>query len=236
MTILTFLGCALTAFGPSLALFFLTVAKDAQLVILMISSAFFWLISILLASSIWFISKSDATENPITILYSVLLQELFRWFFYKIISRAENGLILASANPTSPYNIPTFAFVSGLGFGFVNGLVMYINPLIISIGPGVIMCKSCPTLTLFFTGAITTCLSILLHTTWMILAFEGYRYPKRNYYYIIWVLLSHLGSSYATMFSQSDIKSGCVIGFSINIVLLIISIVASVRTLKKKNL
>lgn len=42
--------------------------------------------------------------------------------------------------------------VSGLGFGFVNGLVMYINPLIISIGPGVIMCKSCPTLTLFFTG------------------------------------------------------------------------------------
>lgn len=38
------------------------------------------------------------------------------------------------------------------------------------------------------------------------------------------------------MFSQSDIKSGCVIGFSINIVLLIISIVASVRTLKKKNL
>ncbi|RGB29817.1 gamma-secretase subunit Aph-1 [Rhizophagus diaphanus] len=232
MTILTFLGCALTAFGPSLALFFLTVAKDAQLVILMISSAFFWLISILLASSIWFISKSDATENPITILYSVLLQELFRWFFYKIISRAENGLILASANPTSPYNVSTFAFVSGLGFGFVNGLIMYINPLIISIGPGVIMCKSCPALTLFFVGAITTCLSILLHTTWMILAFEGYRNPKRNFY-IIWVLLSHLGSSYATMFSQSDIKFGCVIGFSINIVLLIISIVASVKTLKK---
>ncbi|GBC07350.1 hypothetical protein RclHR1_00740033 [Rhizophagus clarus] len=233
MTLLTFFGCALTAFGPSLALFFLTIAKDAQLVILMISSAFFWLISILVASSIWFFSKSDATENPITILYSVLLQELFRWFLYKILRRAENGLVLASANPKSPYNVSAFAFASGLGFGLMNGLVTYINPLIISVGSGVIMCKSCPTLTLFFTGAITTCLFILLHTTWMILAFEGFRDPKRNYYYIIWVVLSHLGASYATMSNQADIKSGCVIGFVINTVLLVISIIASMRTLKK---
>jgi hypothetical protein len=34
----------------------------------------------------------------------------------------------------------------------MNGLVTYINPLITSIGPGVVMCKSCPALTLFFTG------------------------------------------------------------------------------------
>jgi anterior pharynx defective protein 1 len=45
--------------------------------------------------------------------------------------------------------------------------------------------------------AITTCFFILLHTTWMILAFEGFRNPKGKYYYIIWVVLSHLGASYA---------------------------------------
>ncbi|CAI2161776.1 19391_t:CDS:2 [Funneliformis geosporum] len=111
MTLLTFFGCALTAYGPPLAIFFLTIAKDAQLVILMVSSAFFWLISILAASSIWFIAKPARTENAITILYSVLLQELFRWLFYKLISRAESGLILASSNPTSPYNRSSFAFV-----------------------------------------------------------------------------------------------------------------------------
>ena len=38
---------------------------------------------------IWFFSKSDENEDPniiyITILYSVLLQELFRWFFYELL-------------------------------------------------------------------------------------------------------------------------------------------------------
>ncbi|RIA90081.1 gamma-secretase subunit Aph-1 [Glomus cerebriforme] len=232
MTLLTFFGCALTAYGPPLAIFFLTVAKDAQLVILMVSSAFFWLISILIASSIWFVSKS---KDPITVLYSVLLQELFRWFFFKLLSRAEKGLILASANPTSPFNRSTFAFVSGLGFGFMNGLVTYINPLVSSVGSGVIMCKSCPTLTSFFIGAITTCLSILLHITWMVLAFEGFIYPKRKYYYIIWVVLSHLGASYSTLFNQSEIKFGCVIGILINIAMLGVSIIASVMALKKVN-
>jgi len=31
----------------------------------------------------------------------------------------------------------------------------------------------------------------------MMLAFDGFGYPKRRYYYIIWVVLSHLGASYA---------------------------------------
>ncbi|CAG8459390.1 7609_t:CDS:2 [Funneliformis caledonium] len=220
MTLLTFFGCALTAYGPPLAIFFLTIAKDAQLVILMVSSAFFWLISILAASSIWFIAKSARTIDVITVLYSVLLQELFRWFFYKLISRAESGLILASTNPTSPYNRSSFAFVSGLGFGLMSGLVTYITLLVNSIGPGVLI-------------SITTCLFILLHITWMMLAFEGFSDPKRKYYYIIWVVLSHLGASYMTLFNESKIEFGCVIGILINMVILTVSAVASLMTLKK---
>ncbi|CAI2162487.1 1858_t:CDS:2 [Funneliformis geosporum] len=220
MTLLTFFGCALTAYGPPLAIFFLTIAKDAQLVILMVSSAFFWLISILAASSIWFIAKPARTENAITILYSVLLQELFRWLFYKLISRAESGLILASSNPTSPYNRSSFAFVSGLGFGFMSGLVTYITLLVSSIGPGVIT-------------SITTCIFILLHITWMMLAFEGFSCPKRKFYYIIWVVLSHLGASYVTLLNESKIGFGCIIGILINMVILIVSAVASLMTLKK---
>lgn len=37
MTLLTFFGCALTAYGPSLAIFFGHIAPNAQLVILMVS-------------------------------------------------------------------------------------------------------------------------------------------------------------------------------------------------------
>lgn len=37
MTLLSFFGCGLTAYGPALAIFFLYIAKNAQLVLLMVS-------------------------------------------------------------------------------------------------------------------------------------------------------------------------------------------------------
>jgi len=37
MTLTTFFGCAFTAYGPSLAIFFGSIAPNAQLVILMVS-------------------------------------------------------------------------------------------------------------------------------------------------------------------------------------------------------
>ncbi|RUS31427.1 Aph-1 protein-domain-containing protein [Jimgerdemannia flammicorona] len=86
MTLLSFFGCGLIAFGPSLAIFFLYVARNAQLVLLAVSSAFFWLVSILIASAIWYVAKPAQDNNAITIVYSVLLQELFRWLLYKLIN------------------------------------------------------------------------------------------------------------------------------------------------------
>jgi len=51
----------------------------------LITSAFFWLLSILLSSAIWYVVKPVQTLNPVTIAYSVLLQELFRWLYYKLV-------------------------------------------------------------------------------------------------------------------------------------------------------
>ena len=47
MTIEIFVGCAFLAYGPPLALFALTVAKDPVRVIIVIISAFVWLLSLL---------------------------------------------------------------------------------------------------------------------------------------------------------------------------------------------
>ncbi|RUS21556.1 gamma-secretase subunit APH-1B-like protein [Endogone sp. FLAS-F59071] len=85
MTLLSFFGCGLTAYGPALAIFFLYVAKNAQLVLLMVSSAFFWLVSILFASAIWYLATPAQDNNVVTIAYSVLLQELFRWLLFLLI-------------------------------------------------------------------------------------------------------------------------------------------------------
>ncbi|KAF0455824.1 gamma-secretase subunit Aph-1 [Gigaspora margarita] len=156
MTLLTFFGCGLTAYGPALSIFFLHVAKDAQLVLLMVSSAFFWLISILLSSIIWYLIKPIYPKNELTILYSVILQEIFRWLLFNIMMRAEPGLILVANNPKSLYNRSSFAFVCGMGFGLMSGVVTYFTLLVNSIGPAVLMCNSCTALTVYIVGAFTT--------------------------------------------------------------------------------
>lgn len=48
-------------------------------------SAFFWLLSLLLASAIWFMAKSSRETFTSTIIYTVLLQEVFRWFLFLLI-------------------------------------------------------------------------------------------------------------------------------------------------------
>ena len=55
MTALSFFGCAFTAYGPALALFLFTIASDPVKIIILILSAFFWLLSLLFSSVLWLI-------------------------------------------------------------------------------------------------------------------------------------------------------------------------------------
>ncbi|KAF9364757.1 hypothetical protein BGX34_000489 [Mortierella sp. NVP85] len=102
MTLFTFFGCALTAYGPCLAIFFGSIAPNAQLVILMVSS------------------------------------------------RAEQGLNMVAKHPKSKFNRSGYAFSAGLGFGLMFGVISYITLLVQSLGPGVLMCNSCPNMSLYF--------------------------------------------------------------------------------------
>ncbi|KAI1319989.1 gamma secretase complex protein [Mortierella claussenii] len=150
MTLLTFFGCALTAYGPGLTIFFGCIAPNAQLVILMVSSAFFWLLSLLLASVIWFLATGSRQTYTSTIIYTVLLQELFRWFLYLLINRAEQGLNMVASHPKSKFNRSGYAFSAGIGFGLMFGIISFITQLVQSLGPGVLMCVSCPNVSLYF--------------------------------------------------------------------------------------
>lgn len=129
--------------------------------------------------------------------------------------KAENGLNSISANPNSPLNKHIFSFgraytlwqclfwndrvVFGYGYALTNASVGYISLLVESIGPGVMMCPSCPQASLYFIYAITTTLFSLLHIGWMMIACEGYSElpQKKGYLKIIWVILSHYGASFA---------------------------------------
>ncbi|KAF9988933.1 gamma secretase complex protein [Mortierella antarctica] len=231
MTLVTFFGCALTAYGPSLAIFFGCIAPNAQLVILMVSSAFFWLLSLLLASAIWFIAKSSQHTYTSTIIYTVLLQELFRWFLFHLISRAEKGLNMVAHHPTSKFNRSGYAFAAGLGFGLMFGIISFITQLVQSLGPGVLMCVSCPNLSLYFVSALTTSLLILHHCAWMMISFTGF--TQRSYARIVWVIVSHYGASYLTLLNSSKtVPLGCAYSLVANAVLLVASVVIVVADLR----
>ncbi|KAK3805676.1 MAG: Aph-1 protein-domain-containing protein [Linnemannia elongata] len=174
MTLTTFFGCAFTAYGPSLAIFFGSIAPNAQLVILMVSSR---------------------NTFPVTIIYTVLLQELFRYFLYLLIKT---------------------------GIGLMFGIISYITQLVNSLGPGVIMCESCKTVSLYFISAITTSILILHHCAWMMISFTGF--TNRSWFRIAWVVITHYGASYLTILNSSPtINYGCAYQIIGNIALLIAS-------------
>jgi anterior pharynx defective protein 1 len=195
MTAATFFACALAAYSPSLAIFAFHTSRSAQLVIIALFSAFFWLLSALLSSAIWLGISQAVDSLPLTIFYSVLIQEGFRWLFIKSLLRAEAGLHQTTDEPDSPYNRINYALASGLGFGVISGAVSYVSLLSSSWGPGQLFLPSCPQVSLYYiTGmcvdifmsdikfvlAITTCISILLQIAWTILAIDCYILPNKT--------------------------------------------------------
>uniref|UniRef100_F6TXJ8 Gamma-secretase subunit APH-1 n=2 Tax=Equus TaxID=9789 RepID=F6TXJ8_HORSE len=110
MTAAVFFGCAFIAFGPALALYIFTIATEPLRIIFLIIGAFFWLVSLLLSSLVWFLAGT-ITENkdgPVQkyllmfgVLVSVFIQEVFRFGYYKILKKASEGLKNISADETA---------------------------------------------------------------------------------------------------------------------------------------
>ncbi|KAI8986474.1 gamma-secretase subunit Aph-1 [Pilobolus umbonatus] len=237
MSFSTFFGCFFIAYGPILATFILILAPNAQYVLLMVASAFFCLIALLLSSVIWYFAEGIQNKHYITIAYSIFIQEVCRLCFYLLLNKAERGLNAVARNPKSPFNRSAFAFVSGCGYALLSSLVGFISLLIESIGPGVLMCPSCPKATIYFISAITTSLFSLMHMTWMVIASEGFH--KINSWEgvlkVSWVILSHYGASFATTLNTSTTVSyGCVYPIVICVFIIAVSTAMIFMSLKSR--
>ncbi|KAG0306275.1 hypothetical protein BGZ98_002698 [Dissophora globulifera] len=143
---------------------------------------------------------------------------------------------MVAKHPKSVYNRSGYAFAAGMGFGLMFGIISYITQLVQSTGPGILMCISCPGISLYFVSAITTCILILHHSVWMMISFTGF--TMRSYPRILWVIISHYGASYLTLLNASPtVTLGCVYSIMGNIVLLLASIaivMVDVRNLQQK--
>nr|CAH8852768.1 unnamed protein product [Trichobilharzia regenti] len=101
MTYLGGIGCALVGLGPCLVLFLFTIVNNPIKVILLTASGFFWLLSLLTTSLIWFIATPLRGYLAFGILIGVLVQEVLRFLFFLLVIKAESGLqiIVSTSNP-----------------------------------------------------------------------------------------------------------------------------------------
>ncbi|KAL4091976.1 hypothetical protein QTP88_026571 [Uroleucon formosanum] len=198
MTLLEFTGCALTAFGPALSMFIVTIMNDPVRVIILIASSFFWLLSLLFSSIVWFIFPSKQ-QVWFGVLVSVLVQELFRYFLYLLLRKAERGLKRFVVHSLVSNNKHMLSYVSGLGFGVMSGLFALINILAEVGGPGTMGLRGGYS-AFCIVSSIFTAFIILLHIFWGILFFHGLNTDNKNF--ILYVFISHLVVSEITLLNQ----------------------------------
>ncbi|XP_028829177.1 gamma-secretase subunit Aph-1b [Denticeps clupeoides] len=181
MTLAVFFGCAFIAFGPAFSLFIFTIARDPLRVIILIAGAFFWLLSLLLSSLVWFIAVKASSAEDVKlqkgllifgVIFSVLLQEVFRFAYYRLLRKANEGLATISEDDSSTVSVKQMAYVAGLGFGIMSGAFSMINILSDSLGPGTVGIFG-DSQYYFITSAFMTLAITLLHTFWGVVFFEG---------------------------------------------------------------
>ncbi|NWI04678.1 APH1A secretase, partial [Tichodroma muraria] len=139
--------------------------------------AFFWLLSLLAASLLWFVSvqlsgREDAALLLLGAAAAVLLQELCRFACFKVLKKADEGLATLSKDRQSPISLREMAYVSGLSFGIISGVFSIVNILADSAGPGTVGIHG-DSPYYFITSAFFTMALVLLHTFWGVIFFDA---------------------------------------------------------------
>uniref|UniRef100_A0A8C4TNF7 Gamma-secretase subunit APH-1 n=1 Tax=Falco tinnunculus TaxID=100819 RepID=A0A8C4TNF7_FALTI len=141
------------------------------------AAAFFWLVSLLLASLIWFISVHLSDREDAKLQYGLL------------IFGAAVSVLLQEPTRGRPARPP---WVSGLSFGIISGMFSVINILADSVGPGIVGIHG-DSPYYFITSAFLTMALVLLHTFWGVIFFDACE--KRHYWCLGLVVASHLLTS-----------------------------------------
>eukprot|EP01114_Cavostelium_apophysatum_P019378 TRINITY_DN6230_c0_g1_i1.p1 TRINITY_DN6230_c0_g1~~TRINITY_DN6230_c0_g1_i1.p1 ORF type:complete len:240 (-),score=25.49 TRINITY_DN6230_c0_g1_i1:50-769(-) len=219
MGYLMFFGCLLLAYSPAIAIFIQILSTNARLIILSIGSSFFWLLAILLASIWWTVIPPLRHIYFWTIIWTILFQELMRFVFFKLYSKAERGFVQSSKTQTRkltthPDNFKA-ALAFGLGSGVTHSLVTYVSVLWEALGPGTYYTAACPSVSLFLLNAIFSFCFITFHMLWSVVAYDGYR--VRDWKKMGAVVLCHVAASYLTLLNGVS----CIAGIILVILLLL---------------
>lgn len=182
-------------------MFVFTIAHDPMRIIILLMASFFWLVSMLLSSIIWFAVVPLRDKLLFGIICSVLIQEAFRYGIYIALRKTERGLRQVADDIQIVENKHTLAYVSGLGFGIISGAFSIVNVLADSAGPGTVGLNGGGTEIFFITSAAQSLCMILLHVFWTVIFFSGC--DRRKYEHIIFVVVAHMFVSCMTLWNSS---------------------------------
>lgn len=203
MTVTAFFGCAFTAYGPAVAMFILTIAHDPVRVIILILSAFFWLLSLLLSSLLWFAVVPLRNTLVFGLVFSVVFQEAFRILIYLLLRKADAFLKKLTENEQTQIfaNRHILSYVVGLGFGMMSGAFSLVNVLADSLGPGTVGLMGNIPKDFFMASAVLCLCAIFLNTFWGVIAFDAL--DKQKWLNLAFVWLAHMTVSCLTLLNQN---------------------------------
>ncbi|CAF2575758.1 unnamed protein product [Rotaria sp. Silwood2] len=176
MTIMECAGCTLIAYGVPFSMFIFTIAHHPFRIIISMTSAFFWLLSLLLSSFLWFAVVPLRTQLAFAVPFAVIFQEIFRYLFYRVIKKAEFALQKVQMQELTDKGMVfdrfAVAYASGYGFGLISGTFAIVNVLSDMIGPGTIGIFGHSQDFFIATAFLTLCV-ILLNTFWGVVFFTS---------------------------------------------------------------
>lgn len=240
MALTEFFGCLLLAFGPPLSMFVFTIAKDPIRIIVLITSSFFWLVSLLISALIWFAVVPLREQLAFSLFISVIIQELFRYFFYLFIRKAEKGLATVQKNFAEAKNMQfdgrVISYVSGLGFGIISGAFSLVNVLGDMTGPGTVGIYG-DSQAFFLVSSLLTLCFILLHTCWSIILYLSLsvkqQKPIQLGFSVASVVCSHLFVSGLSLVNDSKQPTTYIYSVLFSYITLILNAVHAVYILKR---
>ncbi|CAF0829237.1 unnamed protein product [Didymodactylos carnosus] len=169
--------------------------------------AFFWLLSLLVSSMLWFAVVPLRSELAFAVPFSVIFQEFFRYLFYLVIKRAETALqsvrLQELAEKGMIFDRFAVAYASGYGYGLISGAFAIVNVLSDMAGPGTIGISG-HSQDFFLATAFLTLVIILLHTCWGVVMFTSLdKIGIHRFAGPIVVLLAHMLFSCLTLSNRS---------------------------------
>lgn len=147
--------------------------------------------------------KEDAWWS---VFLAVPSQELFRFLFWKLLKRAENGMNIVGVDNGHIITHEKIAFVSGVGYGSMSVAINFNIVLSSSSGPGTLTAPGCEGVSFFAVSAMIAMVFGILNICWSVIAHSGFegRHASGKLFgwngiKIVFVIASHYFASYLTL-------------------------------------